>query len=131
MIYGIGTDIVDIARIRQVMERTSGRFAERVLGKQELEEYQARSARCTKRGMAFLATRFAVKEAFSKAVGLGVKPPVALKLLQTLNDPATGQPHIVTTGALASWLDKQCIRTHVSLSDEREVVVAFVIAEVS
>lgn len=131
MIYGVGTDMVDIARIERVMERTSGRFAARVLGAQELEEYQARNARCAKRGLAFLATRFAVKEAFSKAVGLGVKPPVALKLLQTLNNPVTGRPHIVATGALAVWLEAQCIRTHVSVSDEHNMVVAFVIAEVA
>lgn len=128
MIYGIGTDIVDIRRIEQIMLRTKGRFALRVLGPQEFEEYQIRSARCAKRGWAFLATRFAVKEAFSKAVGLGIRPPIAFKLLQTIHD-STGRPCIVAIGALAQWLETQRIRTHVSVSDEQDTAVAFVIAE--
>ena len=68
-IYGIGTDIVQVSRVAAVMTRTNGRFAEKVLGPDELRVYHARNARSAARGLAFLATRFSAKEAFSKAIG--------------------------------------------------------------
>ena len=90
-IYGIGTDLVQVSRIAGVMERTKGRFAEKVLGADELRVYHARKARSDVRGLAFLATRFSAKEAFSKAIGLGMHWPMTWRAVQTLNEPS-GKP---------------------------------------
>ena len=92
-IYGIGTDVVQVSRVAAVMERTNGRFAEKVLGPDELRIYHARNARSQVRGLAFLATRFSVKEAFSKAIGLGMRWPMTWRALQTLNEPS-GRPTV-------------------------------------
>src|SRR5215475_3035171 len=101
-IYGIGTDIVQVSRVAAVMQRTNGRFAEKVLGPEELRIYHARNARSKARGLAFLATRFSVKEAFSKAIGLGMRWPMTWRALQTLNQPS-GEPMVVASGELADW----------------------------
>jgi holo-[acyl-carrier protein] synthase len=127
-IYGIGTDVVQISRVAAVMTRTHGRFAEKVLGPDELRIYHARNERSTVRGLAFLATRFSVKEAFSKAIGLGMHWPMTWRALQTLNE-ASGKPVAVASGELAGWLDARGITARVTLSDERDYAVSFVIAE--
>ena len=72
MIVGIGTDVCDLRRLRATLARRGERFAERVLGEQELAVYRARRARAEARGLAYLGTRFSAKEAFSKAIGLGI-----------------------------------------------------------
>ena len=69
MIFGVGTDLCDIRRIERALARNGERFAERVLGPAELEVFHARSARVQARGVRYLATRFAAKEALSKAIG--------------------------------------------------------------
>jgi len=102
-IYGIGTDVVQISRIAAVLERTGGRFAEKVLGPDELRVFHARRARSEARGIAFLATRFSAKEAFSKAIGLGMHWPMTWRALQTLNQ-RSGEPYVVASGELADWL---------------------------
>ncbi|TKC83866.1 holo-ACP synthase [Trinickia terrae] len=127
-IYGIGTDIVQVSRVAAVMERTQGRFAEKVLGPDELRVYQARAARSQVRGLAFLATRFSAKEAFSKAIGLGMRWPMTWRALQTLNEPS-GKPVVVASGELADWLAERKITARVTVSDERDYAVSFVIAE--
>ncbi|RKT24592.1 holo-[acyl-carrier protein] synthase [Paraburkholderia sp. RAU2J] len=127
-IYGIGTDIVQVSRIAAVMTRTGGRFAEKVLGPDELRIYHARHARSAARGLAFLATRFSAKEAFSKAIGLGMHWPMTWRALQTLNKPS-GEPMVVASGELAEWLDARGITARVTISDERDYAVSFVIAE--
>ena len=76
MIAGIGTDIIRIDRIAAALERHGDRFAEKILGPQELEKYHRRKAKVEARGIRFLATRFAAKEAFSKAIGLGMRMPM-------------------------------------------------------
>jgi holo-[acyl-carrier protein] synthase len=129
-IYGIGTDIVQVSRVAAVMQRTNGRFAEKVLGPDELRVYHARNARSQARGIAFLATRFSVKEAFSKAIGLGMHWPMTWRALQTLNEPS-GRPMCVASGELAEWLAERGITSRVTLSDERDYAVSFVIAETS
>ena len=110
------------------MERTKGRFAEKVLGPDELRVYYARRARSEARGLAYLATRFSAKEAFSKAIGLGMHWPMTWRALQTLNEPS-GKPVIVASGELAQWLAARGIRAQVTVSDEREYAVSFVVAE--
>ncbi|CAB3753487.1 holo-ACP synthase [Paraburkholderia humisilvae] len=127
-IYGIGTDVVQVSRVAAVMERTGGRFAEKVLGPDELRVYHARNARSAVRGLAYLATRFSVKEAFSKAIGLGMHWPMTWRALQTLNE-AGGRPYVIASGELADWLSARGITARVTLSDERDYAVSFVIAE--
>lgn len=128
MIYGIGTDILQIDRVAGVMERTRGRFAEKILGPQELAVYHARRARVAQRGLAFLATRFAAKEAFSKAIGLGMHWPMTWRAMQVLNDPS-GKPVVHCGGELAQWVQARGLTFHVTVTDERDVAVAFVVAE--
>ena len=77
MIYGIGTDICDVRRIRASVERHGERFAQRVLSDAEFATWKARTARWPERGLRYLATRFSAKEAFSKAVGLGMHMPMS------------------------------------------------------
>jgi holo-[acyl-carrier protein] synthase len=127
-IYGIGTDIVQLSRVAAVMARTRGRFAEKVLGPDELRVYEARKARSEVRGLAFLATRFSAKEAFSKAIGLGMHWPMTWRALQTLNE-RSGKPVIVASGELADWLATRGITARVTISDEHDYAVSFVIAE--
>ncbi|WP_250865869.1 holo-ACP synthase [Caballeronia sp. INSB1] len=128
-IYGIGTDVVQVSRVAAVMKRTKGRFAEKVLGPDELRIYHARNARSEVRGLAFLATRFSAKEAFSKAIGLGMRWPMTWRSLQTLNEPS-GKPMIAASGELAEWLAQRGITAKITVSDERDYAVSFVIAEV-
>lgn len=131
MIYGIGTDIVLVRRIQDLIERYGERFARRVLGPDELNEYHRRLARGG-HGPAYsaryLAKRFAAKEAFSKALGLGLREPMTLLSLQILNNPR-GQPMAVARKALLPYLQQRGLTAHVSLSDEVDSAVAFVILE--
>ncbi|POR49045.1 holo-[acyl-carrier protein] synthase [Paraburkholderia eburnea] len=127
-IYGIGTDIIQISRVAATMERTGGRFAERILGPDELKVYHARKARSEVRGLAYLCTRFSAKEAFSKAIGLGIHMPMTWRAVQTLNAPG-GKPYMLASGELALWLDERGITTQVTITDERDYAVSFVIAE--
>lgn len=128
-IYGIGTDIIQVSRVAAVMERTNGRFAARVLGPEELAVYEARKARSEVRGLAYLCTRFSAKEAFSKAIGLGMRMPMTWRALQTLNE-RSGRPVVVASGALKEWLDERGITAHVTITDERDYAVSFVVAEI-
>ncbi len=128
MIYGIGTDIIDIRRLRATLQRRGDRFAEKVLGEQELAVYRARSARVAQRGLSFLATRFSAKEAFSKAIGMGMRMPMTWRACEILN-AASGKPQIRLHGALADWFAQRGLRAHVSLSDESDYAAAFVVVE--
>jgi holo-[acyl-carrier protein] synthase len=80
------------------------------------------------RGIRFLATRFAAKEAFSKAIGLGMHMPMTWRAMQTLNAPG-GKPVVVTSGALKEFMDQNGLTAQVSITDEAEYAVAFVIVE--
>jgi holo-[acyl-carrier protein] synthase len=128
MIVGIGTDLCDIRRIQRVLDRKSQRFAEKVLGPRELAVFQARFARSDKRGVAYLATRFAAKEAFSKAIGLGMHMPMTWRSCEILNAPS-GKPEIHLNGELAGWFAQRAWRAHVTMSDEVDHAVAFVVIE--
>jgi holo-[acyl-carrier protein] synthase len=127
-IFGIGTDLCDVRRVELALNRRGDRFAQKVLGEQEYALYAARSARVPVRGLRFLATRFAAKEAFSKAVGLGIRHPMAWRDCQTLK-AASGQPIIVLSGALATWFEARSLRAHVTLTDEGDHACAFVVVE--
>src|SRR6202051_4503571 len=127
-IYGIGTDVIQLSRVAGVMARTQGRFAEKILGSDELRVYHARRARSEARGLSYLATRFSAKEAFSKAIGLGMSWPMTWRALQTLNEPS-GKPVIIASGELADWMAVRGITAQVTITDERDYAVSFVIAE--
>ena len=126
MIYGIGTDIVQISRVEAALARSGPRFAEKILGPQELEKYHARRARSEVRGLRFLATRFSAKEAFSKAIGMGMRMPMTWRSAQMLNDPS-GKPTIVCSGALLEFMQQNKLSAQVTISDEADYGVAFVI----
>lgn len=127
-VYGVGTDICDITRIRAAWSRHGTRFAERILGPQELEVFTLRQSRAPARGERYLATRFAAKEAFSKAIGLGIHLPMTWGTCQVLNAEG-GRPRIALSGDLAAWCDARGLHFHVSVSDEVLTAVAFVVAE--
>jgi len=128
MIYGIGTDIIKINRIEAALGRHGDRFAERVLGVEELQKYHSRKAKVAARGLRFLATRFAAKEAFSKAIGLGIHMPMTWRAAQILNAPS-GKPVVVTSGKLAEFMEMNGLTAQVTLTDEVDYAVAFVIVE--
>ncbi|HEY1128782.1 MAG TPA: holo-ACP synthase [Roseateles sp.] len=128
MIYGIGTDICDIRRIEATLARRGERFAEKVLGPDELRVFRARRARAEARGLRYLATRFSAKEAFSKAIGLGLHLPMRLPDCQILNE-ASGRPVLKLSGALADWFAERNLSGQVTLSDETDYAVSFVVVE--
>lgn len=128
MIFGIGTDVCDIRRIEATFERQGERFARKVLGEQELVVWQRRSERWPRRGLRYLATRFSAKEAFSKAIGLGIHTPMAWRRCEILNQPS-GQPVIVLHGDLKTWFEAQGLRAHVTVTDETDYAASFVVVE--
>ena len=128
MIFGIGTDICDVRRIRATLERRGERFAERVLGERELAVFRARRARVEGRGVAYLATRFSAKEAFSKAIGLGMRMPMSWSACEILNEPS-GKPFVRLSGRLADWFEARGLQAHVTVSDETDYAASFVVVE--
>lgn len=128
MIYGIGTDICDIRRLRVTYERRGVRFAEKVLGPGELVVFHARGSKLTTRGISYLATRFSAKEAFSKAIGLGMRSPMTWRDCEILN-ATSGQPHIQLHGALKQWFEARQLQAHVTVTDETDYAASFVVVE--
>lgn len=128
MIYGIGTDICDIRRIRDTFERRGERFATKVLGPHELAVFHDRYARVPARGIAYLATRFSAKEAFSKAIGLGMRMPMTWRDCEVVKAPS-GKPGIRLHNALATWFEAKGLTAHVTVTDETEYAAAFVVVE--
>jgi holo-[acyl-carrier-protein] synthase len=128
MIQGIGTDICDVRRIRASLERHGDRFARKVLSDGEMAVWKARSARWPERGLRYLATRFSAKEAFSKAVGLGMRMPMTWRLCEIANMPG-GKPFIVLHGGLKDWFEAQGLVAHVTVTDESDYAASFVVVE--
>ena len=128
MIYGIGTDICDIRRIAATLERRGDRFAERVLGVAELQVFRARRTRVDARGLRYLATRFSAKEAFSKAIGLGIRMPMTWRSCEILNEPS-GKPTLRLSGELAAWFEARRLVGHVTVTDETDYAASFVVVE--
>ena len=128
MIYGIGTDICDIRRIRASLERHGERFAMKILSEGELATWKARSQRWPERGVRYLATRFSAKEAFSKAIGMGMRMPMTWRDCEIAKAPS-GKPYIVLHGALKTWFDAKHLSAQVSVSDETDYATSFVIVE--
>jgi holo-[acyl-carrier protein] synthase len=124
VIFGIGTDIVSIVRIQQTLDRHGAQFAQRILTDAELVELNE-----IKDVAPWLAKRWAAKEAFGKAAGVGLRAPLAMNAIGIVND-AQGKPTFEVAPGVKLWLDERGItRTHVSISDEHEHAMAFVVFE--
>ena len=128
MIYGIGTDICDVRRIQASLARHGDRLAERVLAERELATWRARGARWPGRGVRYLATRFSAKEAFSKAIGLGMRMPMTWRACEIAN-LESGQPAIVLHGALQEWFAARGLRSHITVTDEADYAASFCVVE--
>ena len=124
MIYGVGNDVVEIGRIERALERFGERFARRVLCEPELKRFHDH-----RKPAAYLAKRFAAKEAFTKALGTGIKAPANWHGVWVKNLPS-GKPVLEYSAALRALLEKRGVTTsHLSLADERGVALATVILE--
>ena len=124
MIFGIGTDIVAYSRIQGLNEKYGDRFALRLLGEKELPEYTASTDPAR-----FLMKRFVAKEAFAKALGTGLRSNVTLRRIRVEHDEL-GKPLLVFDEILANYVAGLGVtRYHLSISDERDTAVAFVILE--
>lgn len=124
MIYGIGTDIVEVARVQDSIDQFGDAFATRILAKSEMPDYLE-----TKLKARFLAKRFAAKEAFSKAFGTGIREPVTFQNIAVSHD-ALGKPLLVLDDELQTVVNQKNIsQSHISISDEKNLAVAFVVLE--
>ncbi len=124
MIYGIGTDIISIQRMRRLHARFGQRLATRILAPEEQAEY----ARAPYKD-AFLAKHFAAKEAFAKAAGTGIRGPLYFAAIHVTHDDL-GRPGLAWGPELSAWLRRLGIAgAHLSLSDEQDYAVAFVVLE--
>ena len=123
MIYGIGTDIVTIARMSELYGRHAERALDKLLAPEEITI-------CLKAPdpARYLAKRFAAKEALGKAFGTGIRVPVLLPAMAVLNDEL-GKPYFRFYGELASYVQERRLSVHLSISDERDSAVAFVVVE--
>lgn len=124
MIFGIGTDIVEVSRIEASIAQFGDDFAKRILADSEFSSYQQSQIKPR-----FLAKRFAAKEAFSKALGTGLRAPATFQNIAVSHD-ALGKPIFVLAAELeALLLAKNITQTHISISDEKNLAAAFVILE--
>ena len=124
MIFGIGTDIVEVARIEASIAQFGDEFAKRILADDELSMYLQSMIKAR-----FLAKRFAAKEAFSKALGTGLRDPATFQNIAVAHDDL-GKPILVLASELQDFLQsRQITKMHISISDERNLATAFVVLE--
>ncbi|MCH9799516.1 MAG: holo-ACP synthase [Betaproteobacteria bacterium] len=124
MIFGIGTDIVEVSRIEASIEKFGDDFAERILAESEMQSYLDSSIKPR-----FLAKRFAAKEAFSKALGTGLREPAIFQNIAVSHDDL-GKPILVLAQPLQDFLATKAIQhMHISISDEKNLAAAFVVLE--
>lgn len=124
MILGIGVDTVSVERVRRLRTAHGERFLNRVFTRREVETAGARASLDER-----LATRFAAKEAFMKALGTGWREGVHFTQIEVRKHPS-GQPEIVLSGAAERRARQMgCTRVHLSLSHEADRAIAFVIIE--
>lgn len=124
MIVGVGTDIVEVARIESTVARLGDAFARRILDETEFKVYQSSS-----QSISYLAKRFAVKEAAAKALGTGIGRGVSWQHMHTSNNQ-DGAPRLTFTGGALEKLEQlggTCC--HLSISDEQCHALAFVVLE--
>lgn len=124
MIYGIGTDIVEVARIESSITQFGDEFARRILTDDEFASYQVSHIKAR-----FLAKRFAAKEAFSKALGTGLRAPATFQNIAVSHDEL-GKPIFILAIELQAFLAaKNISQMHISISDEKNLAAAFVVLE--
>lgn len=124
MIYGVGTDLIEISRVERALARFGARFAQRILCEPELRRFSVHA-----KPAAYLAKRFAAKEAFSKALGTGIHAPANWHGMWVVNH-RSGKPQLEFSEALAELLRSRGIRrSHLTLTDERGMAAATVILE--
>ena len=124
MIYGIGVDVVEPHRVKRLLEKYGERFARRVLTRLEWPGYAR-----TRNPVAFIADRFAAKEAFSKAMGTGFRFPVTLQCISIVQD-RRGKPGFEFHPKLAELVAAEGIGGHfVTISDEKSLACACVVLE--
>lgn len=125
MIFGIGTDIVEVSRIESSIAQFGDDFAKRILADAEFASYQQSQIKPR-----FLAKRFAAKEAFSKALGTGLRAPATFQNI-TVSHDALGKPVLVLAAELQVYLQsKNIVNMHISISDEKNLAAAFVVLEI-
>lgn len=123
MILGIGTDLVQISRIAVALARWGEKFASKILAESELAQFRMNP------NAAFLAKRFAAKEAVAKALGTGMRLGVNFPQIAVVGKPGY-RPKISMTGAAAERARSMgVVSSHLSLSDEQEYALAFVVLE--
>jgi holo-[acyl-carrier protein] synthase len=125
MIYGVGTDLVAIDRLRTMWARHGARALEKLLAPRERADCAASADPAR-----FLAKRFAAKEALGKALGTGIRAPVLLTAIAVVHD-ALGKPGFAFSTELSEWIAAQGLACHLSLSDEAGHALAFVVVEKS
>jgi holo-[acyl-carrier protein] synthase len=126
MIYGIGTDIVEVTRIESSITQFGDDFAKRILAESEFASYLESAIKPR-----FLAKRFAAKEAFSKALGTGLRAPCTFQNIAVGHDDL-GKPMLMLAAELQALLQsKRITQTHISISDEKNLAAAFVVLETS
>lgn len=123
MIAGVGTDIAAVARLGKLYERHGVRALEKLLAPSERMDFGKAKAPAR-----FLAKRFAAKEAFGKALGIGVTVPATLTNIAVIHDPQ-GKPVFGYAPELAGYLAERGLTAHLSISDEEEYALAFVVVE--
>jgi holo-[acyl-carrier protein] synthase len=124
MIFGIGTDLVDLDRVKAIKSKTA--FAKKILGPQELAKYKQMSS---DQGIYYLGKQFAAKEAIAKAFGSGFTSPIFPQAIQILRNNI-GKPEIVFSEEVKSYSEGLGITgSHVSLSDESNHLIAFAVLE--
>ncbi len=128
MIFGIGTDAIEIARIEAAVARHGARFVERILGPRERAAHARRAAQSRTRGTMYLATRFAGKEAIAKAIGLGMNAPMHWHAAEIVNADS-GKPEVMADAGLGAFLAERGLRLHVSVSDSETLALAYAVAE--
>lgn len=124
MIYGIGTDIVEVERIEASLHQFGDSFAKRILADSEWEDYCQSKLKAR-----FLAKRFAAKEAFAKAIGTGIRGEVSFHNIAVSHD-ALGRPLLQLSPTLQAFLKLHHIhQSHISISDEKNLALAYVVLE--
>lgn len=124
MIHGVGTDLVAIGRMRDMWQRHGERALAKLLAPEEHD-----ACRASADPGRFLAKRFAAKEALGKALGTGIRAPVLLSSIAVRHDEL-GKPAFAFAAGLAGWMAERGLSAHLSLSDEAEHALAFVVTEV-
>lgn len=129
MIYGIGTDIIEVARIEASIEQFGEDFAKRILAQSEFTSYQDLEFKDLHIKSRFLAKRFAAKEAFAKALGTGLRAPATFQNIAVSHDDL-GKPILILAADLQAFMQtKNISRAHISISDEKNLAAAFVVLE--